>query len=113
GSCVNNGCSNAISGSGIHFPENPNRDLGSRVPGNEHSNQIGELYAITQAVRHSNTNKNLILISDSEYTVHSLTSRLDKTENRGWTGIKNHHWIKEAIEAIREKKGAVAICWTK
>ncbi|XP_006457295.1 hypothetical protein AGABI2DRAFT_46858, partial [Agaricus bisporus var. bisporus H97] len=51
--------------------------------------------------------------SDSEYAVRSLTNRLDNAEDEGWTGIKNHHWIKETIEAIREKRGAVAICWTK
>ncbi|EKM78237.1 hypothetical protein AGABI1DRAFT_15075, partial [Agaricus bisporus var. burnettii JB137-S8] len=113
GSCVNNGYSNAISGSGIHFPENPDRDLSVKVPGIDHSNQVGELYAITRAVQHSDENKNLIVISDSEYAVRSLTNRLDNAEDEGWTGIKNHHWIKEAIEAIREKRGAVAICWTK
>ncbi|EKM74954.1 hypothetical protein AGABI1DRAFT_15073, partial [Agaricus bisporus var. burnettii JB137-S8] len=113
GSCENNGCSNATAGSGIHFPANPNRDFATRVPGNDQSNQVGELYAITQAVRHSNADKNLIIISDSKYAVQSLTSRLNKNEDEGWTGIKNHSWIKEVVESIGQKAGAVAICWTK
>ncbi|EKM80926.1 hypothetical protein AGABI1DRAFT_24914, partial [Agaricus bisporus var. burnettii JB137-S8] len=113
GSCENNGYQDARAGSGAHFPANPRKDIAVRVPGPDHSNQIGELYAITQAVRKSDENKNLIIISDSEYAIQSLTTRLLKNENEGWTGIKNHIWIKEAIESIRDKKGEVALTWTR
>jgi ribonuclease HI len=108
-----NGNNNAISGSGIHFPNNPCKDLAVRVPGTYHSNQVGELHAITVTVQASDAGKNLIIISDSEYTVRSLTNRLHKMENEGWTGINNKKFITEAVDTIKSKAGEVAICWTK
>jgi ribonuclease HI/exonuclease III len=113
GSCENNGLSNATSGSGIHFPENPNKDLAIKVPGSIHSNQIGEIYAITKAVQTSDIDKNLIIITDSDYAIKSLSTRLTQAENNGWTDTKINIWIREALDSIKQKKGEVAICWTK
>jgi ribonuclease HI len=113
GSCEHNGFSNATSGSGIHFPKSPNKDLAIKVPGTTHSNQIGEIYAIAQAVQLSDPNSNLIIITDSDYAIKSLSSRLIQAEDNGWSNTKIHVWIKEALAAIRNKKGEVAVCWTK
>jgi ribonuclease HI/exonuclease III len=113
GSCDNNGFSNAASGSGVHFPKSPGRDLATKVPGTSHSNQIGEIYAITRAVQLSDPESNLVVISDSDYAIKSLSTRLTKAEDHGWSNTKIHLWIKEAIEAIRNKRGEVALCWTK
>jgi ribonuclease HI len=113
GSCEGNRLSNATSGSGIHFPGNPNKDLAIKVPGTSHSNQIGEIYTITKAVQTSDMDKNLIIIADSDYAIKSLSTRLPQAENNGWTNIKINPWIKETIDSIKRKKGEVAICWTK
>lgn len=113
GSCTHNGLSNATSGSGVHFPESPNKDLALKVPGSTHSNQIGEIYAITRAVQELDPNSNLIIITDSDYTIKSLSTRLSQAEDNGWTDIKIHPWIREALDTIKEKVGETAICWTK
>jgi ribonuclease HI len=84
-----------------------------KVPGTNHSNQIGELYAIMQAVQLSDPNSNLIVITDLDYAIKSLSMRLNQAEDNGWTNTKNHEWIKEALTAIRNKRGKVAIYWTK
>ena len=50
GSCLNNGKENATSGSGVWFGEESEHNMALRVPGTEHSNQIGEVAAVVAAL---------------------------------------------------------------
>jgi exonuclease III len=52
GSCTNNGKANAECGSGVWFGPNDERNRALRVPGENQSNQVGELAAVIAAVAH-------------------------------------------------------------
>ncbi|KAN0107309.1 hypothetical protein V8E52_010245, partial [Russula decolorans] len=69
---------------------------GLRVPGESHSNQIGELAAVIVALQNTPRFYPLEIVSDSKYVIDGLTSHLREWEDRGWIGIQNATLFKKA-----------------
>ena len=113
GACINNGKANARCGSGVWFGPNDPRNLAIRIPGDDQSNQVGELAAVIAAVEATPTYQPLKIISDSKYVIEGLTTNLESWENDGWIGIKNANLFKRAAYLLKRRAARTTFKWTK
>ena len=113
GACLNNGKTNARCGSSVWFGPNDPRNMAIRVPGDEQSNQIGELAAVIAAVNATPTYQPLKIISDSKYVINGLTTHLESWENDGWIGVKNAPFFKKAAHLLKRRTAKTTFRWTK
>jgi ribonuclease HI len=89
GSCLNNGRPNAKAGYAAWFPENPSWSEAHRVPDNEpQTNNRGELSAIRLAAeileRRGCLSDDIVIYSDSDYSINCLSKWLPGWIARGW-----------------------------
>ncbi|KAF5359907.1 hypothetical protein D9758_013997 [Tetrapyrgos nigripes] len=84
GSCINNGCENAVAGAGIFFAAEDAWNHALKVPsqiGDTHitqSNQTGELLAAKTAAKIVSVDTELEIETDSKYVIGHLTSKFAK-----------------------------------
>lgn len=101
GACINNGKENARCGGGVWFgPEDP-KNTAFRVPGENQSNQIGELMATIVAIQKTPHFCLLEIITDSKYVIKGLTEHLHEWEDKGWIKVKNAHLFKVAAFLLK------------
>ena len=84
-----------------------------RVPGTEHSNQIGEIVAVVAALEKTPNFVPLKIKTDSKYVIEGLTKHLTNWENQGWIGIKNKKWFKRAAYLLRRRTAKTKFQWVK
>jgi ribonuclease HI len=113
GACENNGKANAKAGAGIWIAEGSDKNKAFRIPGNEQSNQIGELTAIIKALETTPNCTPLLIKSDSRYAIEGLTTHLEEWEDQGWIGIKNSAWFKRAAYLLRSRSAPTNFQWVK
>lgn len=108
GACINNGKRNAKAGIGIFFSENDKRNTSARLDGKQ-SNNCAELEAIIQAIKLAkpelDNNNNVIIMTDSEYSIKCLTSYGRKLAQKNWetkNPIPNFHKVKFAYELFNK-----------
>ena len=112
-SCTNNRKQNAKCGGGIWFGENHPLNWAIRIPGDEQSNQTGELAALVVALQLTDPITPLCCISDSRYVIDGLTKNLRDWEDKGWTGIANKKWFQAAMYQLHWKAAPTYFKWTK
>ena len=113
GSCINNGTAEAKAGSGIWFGYEDPRNTAVRVPGEEQSNQSGELLAILLAVKKAPWNIPLRIRSDSKFAIDGLTKHVQKWEGKDWIGIKHGKLFKCTTAWIRARPSVTTLQWVK
>ncbi len=113
GSCEKNGTADAAAGSGIWFGDGDARNVAAKVPGERHSNQTAELYAIAVAVAITPPFATLHIVTDSKYAIEGLTVHLTKWEERGWLGISNTDMIREVVARLRGRSAPTTFRWVK
>jgi len=89
GSCTSNGRKGAKAGFAAWFPDHPSWSSAFRVPDDQdQTNNRAELSAIQLAVKtledRGEIDCDLVIYSDSEYSINCLTSWLPGWMNRGW-----------------------------
>lgn len=89
GSCTSNGRKGAKAGFAAWFPDHPSWSSALRVPDyQDQTNNRAELSAIQLAVKtledRGEIDCDLVIYSDSEYSINCLTSWLPGWMNRGW-----------------------------
>jgi ribonuclease HI len=89
GSCTGNGRKGAKAGYAAWFPDHPTWSSSHRVPDDQdQTNNRAELSAIRLAVKtledRGELDCDLVVYSDSEYSINCLTSWLTGWMNRGW-----------------------------
>jgi ribonuclease HI len=89
GSCTSNGRKGAKAGFAAWFPDHPSWSSALRVPDNEdQTNNRAELSAIQLAVKtledRGEIDCDLVIYSDSEYSINCLTAWLPGWMSRGW-----------------------------
>lgn len=100
GSCYNNGKINAISGVGIFFEENSNKNVSKIVDSLDfiHTNNSAELYAILQGyelIKDDLVNKKICIVTDSDYSIKCATSYGEKCAKQHWNkNIPNKSLVK-------------------
>jgi ribonuclease HI len=113
GSCMNNGKQNTACGGGIWISDNNPLNKTISIPGNKHSNQIGELTAVLVALQSVNPLTPLKIITDSKYTINRLTTHLQDWEDIGWIGIENVTLFQAAAYHLRRRPAPTTFQWTK
>lgn len=106
GSCHSNGASAAAAGAGVYYGENSLHNIAQRVPGAQTNNRA-EAFAILLALSNCKLNRALVIRSDSQWAIASLTHWAPKRIATGW---KNKHgdilrecvrWLKARIAPTR------------
>jgi ribonuclease HI len=113
GACFNNGKQNAHSGSGVWHGPGHARNAAIKIPGHDHSNQIGELVAVIAAIESVDNFRPLTIITDSRYVIDGLTSHLPTWEDNGWIGIKNAPYFKRAAFLLKQRTATTDFQWVK
>lgn len=97
GSCINNGKKNAKGGIGIYFPNKELKNISMSYPKHKIcTNQKTELLAILIAIRYIKkhiSNSNIIIHTDSKYSINSITHWAKKWIKTEFKGIKNTQFI--------------------
>ncbi|KAI0744459.1 hypothetical protein C8Q76DRAFT_604336 [Earliella scabrosa] len=83
------------------------------VPGEDHSNQRGELYAVVLAAAKAVPFAPLHIVTDSQYVIDGLTVHLRSWEDRGWLGVANADLIKMAAAWLRQRSAPTTFRWVK
>ncbi|KAH9976482.1 ribonuclease H-like domain-containing protein [Russula compacta] len=84
-----------------------------RVPGENKSNQIGELAAVIMALQKTPHCQPLEVISNSRYVIEGLTENLRKWEDQGWICVKNAKLFKKAAHLLKRRSATTAFRWVK
>ena len=87
GCCINNGRANAAAGIGIYFGPGDKRNVSKKISGKQ-TNNTAELTAIIYSFKalknEINNGRNIIIHSDSEYSIKCATSYGKKMEKNEW-----------------------------
>ncbi|KZP21144.1 ribonuclease H-like protein [Athelia psychrophila] len=115
GSCLDCRNEEARTGSGVWFneSESPRENLSIRVPGEEQTNNVGELVGFLRAIQEVSMLTPLDNTTDSTYVMNGLTIHLQGWEERGWIGVKNKEIWKATIAHLRARGAPTRIRWIK
>jgi hypothetical protein len=89
--CTNNGKKKACYRSGTFFMHNDPRNQAIHIPGEQQSNQVGELAAIITAIQATPTFHPLVILSDSKYAINRLTITYETGKTKGGLAPKTCH----------------------
>jgi ribonuclease HI len=114
GSCTSNGKKNSKAGYAAWFPDHPEWSSSHRVPENEEqTNNRAELSAINLAVKtlenKGEVDCDLVIYSDSDYSINCLSTWLPGWMNRGWktaagTDVQHQDLIKDTTARLSKFK---------
>lgn len=93
GSCINNGRNDAMCGIGIYYGDNDVRNVSSRIPNDEYTNNRAELCAILYVLCTNVTEQPLVLHTDSKHSIDCIV-----TYSPRW---KTNDWKKTSGEEIK------------
>jgi ribonuclease HI len=111
GACSKNGQKGAYAGFAVWFPEHPDWSHAQRLaPTESQTNQRAELSAIVHAIRILESkgcyDDDLVIYSDSDYSINCLTKWLPGWNARGWKTAQGKDVLHQDL--IREVSGALA-----
>ncbi|KAF7976795.1 hypothetical protein HWV62_5646, partial [Athelia sp. TMB] len=84
-----------------------------RVPGEDQSNQVGEMAAILYLLEDVSPYAPLRIYTDSKYVIEALTEYQEEWERNGYIGIKNADLIKAVVAKLRERGSETRFKWVK
>tara|TARA_Y100000590_G_scaffold468169_1_gene649823 strand:+ start:1650 stop:2342 length:693 start_codon:yes stop_codon:yes gene_type:complete len=110
GSCYNNGKRNAKAGIGIYFGPNDRRNISERITGKQ-TNNTAELKAIIKTIQLLETEikegKNIMIYSDSKYSIRCCTTYGEKLYKLNWKKnkpIPNLELVKKVFLLCKKYK---------
>lgn len=107
GSCPNNG-SATKSGAGIWYADHDDRNASITIPGNEHTNQRAELYAIQYALMTNKDSENILIYTDSKYSIDCIYTWIHAWNKNNWKNskgkdVKNAVYIKSIENELKDR----------
>lgn len=111
GACSNNGRPGAKAGYAVWFPDHRDLSYSQRIPPTEsQTNQRAEMCAIRQAVRileqKGFLNEDIVIYTDSEYSMNCLTKWITGWISRGWKTAEGKDVLHRDV--IEETSGKLA-----
>jgi len=113
GACMNNGKQNAQCGSRVWFDQGNTRNIALKVPGENQSNQIGEIAAVIATITAVAPYQPIRIMTDSKYVIDGLTTNLESWEDDRWINIKNAPMFKKAAHLMRQRSARTSFKWVK
>lgn len=121
GSSRGNGKAGAVAGYGVFFSDGDERNVSAPLEGTPQTNQRAELTAALRALEIVPLDKNIEIITDSNYTINCATVWYKGWEKNGWktsTGnpVMNEDLVKQIRERIDERTKAKVqtnLTWVK
>jgi len=113
GSCINNGCRDSVAGAGAWCKKDKQLNLSIRLPGEQQTNQRGELAAILETAAKADKTAELRIVTDSKYCTEGLMKRLREWEDRGWIGVANKDLLKATSYHLQSRANVTKFKWTK
>jgi len=115
GSCVKQKNKENICGYGVHFPNGELKDISKKFTHEPLTNQRTELYAIYKAIKKADEKynfKSMMIYSDSEYSIKSLTLWINSWKKNGWMTankkpVLNTDIIQDIDELLIKHKGKI------
>ena len=109
GSCITGNDGRRYSGSGVWFGPNDIRNTSIPIMINEPTNQHAELNSILYALRYCKTVNDLIIMTDSKYSIDCITVWSKTWIVNGWRtsqgkDVLHSDIIKECIQITNERK---------
>lgn len=94
-----------LAGYGVYFYDNVSKDISRPLKGKK-TNMRAELYAIYKGIkrllREKGKNIKIVVYSDSEYSIKTITVWADKWKKNNWRGKKNLDIIKPLYELYKK-----------
>ncbi|CCJ29657.1 unnamed protein product [Pneumocystis jirovecii] len=86
------------------------KNISECVIGLKQTNQRAEIMAVIRAIESVSNYENILINTDSKYTVNALTVWYKKWENNNWKridgkSVKNIDLLKKALKLIKERNG--------
>ncbi|KAF2688771.1 ribonuclease H-like protein [Lentithecium fluviatile CBS 122367] len=121
GAAKGNGKLGAVAGIGIWFGPDDPRNESNPLPGLRQTNQRAELAAISRALDIAPINRDVIIYSDSHYSIQCVTVWYEKWEENRWKNsagkdVENKDLIKPIRSRLEERETAGAqteLVWVK
>ncbi|KAL6705356.1 hypothetical protein ACN47E_007005 [Coniothyrium glycines] len=121
GSSLGNGRMGAVAGVGVYFGPKDPRNVSEPLRGERQTNQRAELTAVARALDHVPLDREILIVTDSNYSIKCLTEWFPKWEQKGWKNsqgkpVENRDLIEPIIARIRERdmcKAKTKFKWIK
>ncbi|KAL4766682.1 ribonuclease H-like domain-containing protein, partial [Aspergillus nidulans var. acristatus] len=89
GSCLNNGKNNAMCGIGIFYKKDSQLNVSSALPPGKFTNNRAELCAILYALCTNKADQDIVIHTDSRYSINCITVYAPKWKLNGWKTTSN------------------------
>ncbi|KAI3644123.1 hypothetical protein MP228_010287 [Amoeboaphelidium protococcarum] len=107
GSSLSNGSIGSRAGAGIYYGPGDGRNI-SRYLGTNVTNQMAELMAVKLCLQNAPSDTNLLIKTDSQYTIKGVTEWMLKWKANGFkTKVKNLDLFKDIDQLIIGRTGSV------
>lgn len=110
GSCLGNGTTTAVSALGAFYGEHDARNYSSLLKLDKHTNNRAELAAILYVLVMDFESNDLVIHTDSTYSIDCLTKYHMKWDQNGWitakgTAVESATMIKFMLSVVNKRKG--------
>ncbi|KAL9101525.1 MAG: hypothetical protein Q9163_003221 [Psora crenata] len=110
GSSLGNGTAGAFAGIGVYFGPRDKRNVSEMLPGARQTNQRAELAAILRALEMVPRNRDVVIITDSRYSIDCVTNWHVNWRRNGWKNtagkaVENRDIIENVLAKIQERDG--------
>ncbi|KAH7355935.1 ribonuclease H-like domain-containing protein [Pyrenochaeta sp. MPI-SDFR-AT-0127] len=108
GSSLGNGQAGAVAGVGVYFGPKDPRNVSEPLRGDRQTNQRAELTAVARALDHIPIDRDVLIVTDSYYSIRCLTEWFQNWEKHNWKtssgkAVENRDLIEPIIARIRER----------
>ncbi|MCJ1307198.1 hypothetical protein MMC25_000844 [Agyrium rufum] len=108
GSSLRNGQKGAYAGVGVYFGPKDKRNLSESLPGPRQTNQRAELTAILRALETVPRDRDVTIVTDSQYSINCATVWYVQWRKRGWKNaagkpVENRDIIENILNKIEDR----------
>ncbi|UPX18272.1 Ribonuclease H [Ascochyta rabiei] len=113
GSALGNGQTGAVAGVGVYFGPNDKRNVSEPLRGSKQTNQRAELTAIARALDHAPIDRDILICTDSYYSIRCITEWSPKWLRNGWKNsagkdVENRDLVEPIVSRVCEREACKA-----
>ncbi|XPS67853.1 Ribonuclease H [Ascochyta lentis] len=113
GSSLGNGRTGAVAGVGVYFGPNDKRNVSEPLRGSKQTNQRAELTAIARALDHVPIDRDILICTDSYYSIRCITEWSPRWLRNGWKSsagkdVENRDLVEPIVSRVCEREACKA-----